>query len=285
MSKTRKPHKKVSLSFLVSIIIPVYGRFDLLKKCLDAIPDALGDLSYEVIIIDNASPIEEKGDFYPKAVLPPNTKVIFNSKNMGFPAACNKGFKLCSGALLFFLNSDVILNKGSIEILVRAMDSPGVGVAGMKLLFPSEGELSEAQLKHSVVQRSPDTIQHVGLFTNIHGDVTHMYLGWRADHPRANKLRDVFAVTGAAFMTRKQLYKELGGFDEIYGMGTYEEVDFCMKVKEQHLKIIVEPAAVGIHYTGATGEKFQMAFPLNKNRTVFTQRWYNKLVWSEWQAW
>ena len=281
-------HKKRNVSVashLVSIIIPSFKRFDLLQKCLNAIPGAFGDISYEVILVENGSPREEKQAFLSSAVLPPNTKIIELSKGIGFPAACNKGFRASSGALLFFLNNDVILDEGSGEKLVMAMDDPTVGIVGMKLVFPSEQELTEAQLKHSEVQRAPDKIQHVGLFTNIRGQMIHMYLGWSADNPRVNAIRDVYAVSGAALMTRKNLYREVGGFDEIYGMGTYEDCDYSMKVREKGLKIIVEVDATGRHYTGSTAEAYNLAFPLNQNRMIFEQKWYNKLVWTEHGAW
>ena len=284
-NQTRQVQKQPIPSYLVSIVIPNYGRFDLLEKCLAAIPDAFGDLSYEVILVENGSPLEEKKKFFASATLPPNTRVIELSKNVGYPGACNRGYRNASGALFFILTNDVIMAKGAGEQLVRTMDDPMVGVCGMKLVFPSDAELTDAGLKHSEVQRNPNSIQHVGLFTAISGDVIHMYLGWRADHPKPNAVKEAHFVTGAAFMTRKILFRDLGGFDEIYGDGTYEDVDYCMKVREKGLKIMVNTSAVGVHYTGATAEKFQKAFPLNQNRNIFNQRWYNKLAWTEWWYW
>lgn len=272
-------------SFLISIIIPSYQRFDLLQKCLNAIPAAFEDISYEVIIIDNASPQEEKGKFLAHAVFPPNTHLVHLSQNVGFPKACNRGASMAKGALLFFLNNDVILSPGSGVKMIQDLDDPEVGVVGMKLVFPDEEELQKAQLKHSAVQRSPGRIQHVGLFTNLRGQVIHMYLGWSADNPRVNAIREVFAVTGAALMTRRMLFREVNGFDNAFGMGTYEDVDFCFKVREKGLKVLVEIQAVGKHYAGATAEQYNLAFPLNQNKVIYEQKWYNKLVWDEWTAW
>jgi GT2 family glycosyltransferase len=277
---SNRKHTKVNC--LVSIIIPSYQRFDLLQKCLNAIPDAFGDISYEVILIDNGSPKVELDKFIKTSVLPCNTRPVYFPENKGFPYACNYGANLAHGALLFFLNNDVIMEKGSGEILVRNMDDPAIGVAGMKLLFPSDEELNEANLKHSNVQRAPNRVQHVGLATNIRGQVIHMYLGWSADNKRVNRVRDVYAVTGAALMTRRNLFREVGGFDPIYGAGTYEDVDLCLKVRDKGLNIVVDVCSVGKHYAGATAEKYNMAFPLNQNKQIFEQKWYNKLIYTEW---
>lgn len=213
MAKTGQPN------FLVSIVIPNYRRFDLLQKCLDAIPDAMGDISYEVILVENGSPKEESRQFFASAKLPPNTKIVKLVQNIGFPGACNRGFKGSVGALTFILTNDVILDPGSGEKMVMALDDPTIGVVGMKLRFPSDRELEEAKLTHGNGQRPADRVQHVGLFTNIHGQVFHMYLGWSVDNPRVCALREVYAVTGAAFMTRKKIFQQTGGFDEIFGSG------------------------------------------------------------------
>jgi GT2 family glycosyltransferase len=280
MSRKHTPKPNV----LVSVIIPTYQRFELFQQCLNALPEAFGEIPYEVIWVENGSPKAELDKFLNALVKPTNFFPTYFPKNVGFPAACNYGAKIAHGPILLFLNDDVIMGKGSGEALVRNMDDPTIGVVGMKLLFPSEEELIQAQLKHSNVQRMPGRVQHVGLATNIRGQVIHMYLGWTADNKRVNAMREVIAVTGAALMTRRNLFREVGGFDPIYQMGTYEDVDLCMKVKDKGLKVVVDTCAVGKHYAGATAEGYNIAFPLNENEVIFKQKWYNKLVWTEWQA-
>lgn len=292
MAKRRNPTRTIKkpsgvavsdFTPLVSIIIPNFKRYDLLQKCLNSIPGAFG-CPYEVIIVENGTPTEDRQQFYATAQIPPHTRTKILDKNIGFPAACNlAATSMAKGALLFFLNNDVVLDPGSGDSLVSQLDDPEVGVAGMKLCFPSEEELSEAALQHSEVQRAPGRIQHVGLAVNLRVQVFHLYLGWRADNPRVQLVRDVFAVTGAALLTRRSLFYNLKGFDPMYGMGTYEDVDYCMKVTQSGRKIVVDQKATGIHYTGSTAEKYQMAFPLNDNRMKFEQKWYNKLVWDEWR--
>jgi intein/homing endonuclease len=115
--------------------------------------------------------------------------------------------------LVFLLNSDVILHKDSIDKLIRVMDDPKVGVVGMKLIFPDDVEGA------SIGARAFGKLQHIGLTTNIRAEVLHAFIGWSPDHPRVNAQKEVFAVTGAAMMTRRLIWRRIGGFFEGYGMG------------------------------------------------------------------
>ena len=268
---------KISAS-LVDVIIPVHQRFDLLAKCLNALPEAFGDISYRVIIIDNGSPKEQADNFY--SDLPSNIKVIRNNENLGFPRACNKAFERGYSPLVFFLNDDVILHAGCMEKLVTALNDPKVGIVGMKLIFPDETDLP-----HDVNQRPAGKVQHVGLSTSIRAEIFHQFIGWSVDHPKVNAMRNVYGVTGAAMLTRHTLFSKAGKFYEGYGQGCYEDIDFCMSVRQLGYNILVVPEATGIHYTGATATTYNIAFPLNENRMIFMQRWQKFLDWSEVWCW
>jgi GT2 family glycosyltransferase len=270
---SRKRAKRVQT--LVDICIPVHGQFELLEKCLDAIPDAIGDIPYKIYIFDNNSPVDEIGSFY--ADLDKSIRVIKNKVNIGFPGACNRMVAAGKSPLIFLLNSDVILHEGSIDKLVKVMDEPKVGVVGMKLIFPEDAE------DFSVGARAAGKLQHIGLTTNIRAEVFHAFIGWNPDHERINAQKEVFAVTGAALMTRRHIWREAQGFFEGYGMGTYEEVDFQMIVRELGYNILVEPEASGLHYTGATAERYGLGYNLQNNQMLFMQRWGSKITWWQWQ--
>jgi GT2 family glycosyltransferase len=83
--RRKKPQKPQTL---IDICIPVYGQFDLLARCLDAIPDALGDLTYQVFLFDNDSPKEEADEFYSN--MDKSINFSRNKQNIGFPGACNR---------------------------------------------------------------------------------------------------------------------------------------------------------------------------------------------------
>ena len=271
---SRKRHRKKKLlepQTLVDICIPVMGRFDLLGKCLDAIPSAVGDIIYRVYLFDNDSPREEANEFY--STLDGFIRVIRSKHNLGFPKACNRMANAGKSPLIFLLNSDVVLDTGSVDLLVREMDNPKTGVVGMKLVFPDNpGELEPNR-------RPAGKIQHIGLTTNIRTEVIHAFMGWSHDHPRVMAQREVFAVTGAALMTRRNIWSRAKGFDEAYGGGTFEDVDFCCAVRDMGYNIVVEPKASAVHYTNATAEKYGIGFPLHQNQMIFMQRWGSKLTW------
>ena len=275
---TRKRRAKATTpKKLLDIVIAVMGQFELLGECLDSIPEAVGNFEYNVICVDNASPKEEADEFYSQRE--GNIFTIRNKENLGFPKACNQGARRKSSPLIFFLNSDVILEPNAIDILVREMDNPTIGIAGMMLMFPEYA----GGLNHQI--RPAGTIQHIGMETDIHGNFIHSYLGWRVDHPKVLAQRDVYAVTGAALMTRRNLWNKIGGFNEAYGLGCYEDVEFCMVVRELGYNIVVAPDAKGIHYTGATAERNQIGFPLQQNKITFLQKWGSKLKWTSWDKW
>lgn len=267
----------------VDVIIPVYRRFDLLEKCLKALPEAIS-VPYNLIIVDNGSPKEEADIFYhPISNNRQNTIIIRNKENLGFPIACNLGARRKNSPLIFFLNSDVILSPGSLDKVIETIQKPEkteTAVVGMKLVFPPD---DLAGLNHAI--RPSGKLQHIGLATNIRGEFIHIFVGWDADHPKVNAVREPYAVTGAAFLTKRIVWNKAGGFYEGYGKGTWEDVDYCLMVRDMGYNVRVNPEAVGIHYTGATAEAYNIPYALDFNRLIFLQRWASRINYSEWTHW
>ena len=279
-----KKHKNKSVKpiqdTLLDIIIPVMNRFDLLEKCIQSISSAANEIKYNLILVDNASEKDKADQFYAsldKAI------VIRNKENMGFPRACNQGASRKYSPLILFLNSDVILETNAIFNLVKTMDNPTIGVAGMKLLFPDEEQIYDAKINSNI--RPAQKVQHVGMFCNLHGDFFHAYIGWSADNPKVLAIKDAYAVTGAALITRRNIWNKAGGFYEGYGIGTYEDIDFCLTVRDMGYNIVIEQTAVGTHYVGATAEQHKISYPLQYNRLIFLQRWANRLNYTSHIAW
>jgi len=276
ITRTQNRFREPESRTILDIIIPVYNQFDLLERCLDSIPDAMNGISFNVIVVDNNSSYAERDKFYRNRT---DITLIQNSNNLGFSRACNKGAARKNSPLLFFLNSDVILSPNSLEHLIKEMDNPEIGVSGMLLQFPEYSE----DLNPAI--RPANKVQHVGMETNVHGRWFHMFIGWSIDHPKVLARRNAYAVTGAAMMTRRNIWNQVGGFFEEYGLGTYEDVDYCMSVRQLGYNIIVDTKAHGIHYVGATLEREKLQYPMSYNRFVFLQRWAQNLEWSEWQYW
>lgn len=262
-------------STLVSIVIPVYNRFDLLAKCLSSIPAAFKDIAYDIVLVDNASEKAEADAFYDMAKARWPITVIRNPQNMGFPVACNMGAKRTRSPLIFLLNSDVILDPGSGSRLVHEMDNPEVGICGMKLVFPDDA----AAMNLDPNVRPAGRIQHIGISMNVRAEPYHIYISWEENHPKVMALHDVWAVTGAAMMIRRVVWNKSNGLFEGYGLGSYEDLDICQVARDMGYKVTVVPQARGLHYTGGTAEAFRLAYPLNQNRMIFLNRWNGKLQW------
>jgi len=263
----------------VDIIIPVFNRFDLLQKCLDALPKAFKEETFVVYIFDNGSDKEEADKFYAQP-FPFLCKVTRNKTNTGFPYAVNRAARLGTSPFVFVLNDDVVMDEGSGDKLVLDMKlNPKIGALGMKLVFPDYADGLNPQI------RPAGKVQHVGLFTNISGNFFHIFVGWDENNPKVNAVRECHAVTGAALMTTRKIWNTINGFYEGYGKGTWEDIDLCLSCHSLGYNVMVDTAARAVHYTGATAEKYQQPFPLNENRLLFLQRWQSRLLWTEWQAW
>lgn len=279
MSKKNKHIKKIETT-LIDFVVCVYGRFDLLKRCLASIPAACQDLPYKVYLVDNNSPDQvEAKEFYDGLSVNKNILVFRNKENLGFPKASNQGFRKGSSPLVLFLNSDIVLDPYSVVEMVKAIDDPKIGVVGMKLVFPSD--IGENGLVTNEVIRPQGKVQHVGLSSNVQGNIYHHLLGWSEENPKVQKIREVYAVTGAALMTRRLLFAKAGGFLEAYGTGNFEDVDLCLTIREMGYNVIVEIKARAIHYAGATAETYKIQYPFDFNRLIFLQRWSQKLNYTE----
>ena len=259
MSKNHRKSKGVAsskkveviLPSLVDIVIPNRGRYDLLGKCLDAIPLAAKNISYNVWICDNGSSKEDATKFYTEYIKDRRIHPTIFPDAKGYPLACNLAAKRGKSPLILILTSDVFLHEGSLDMLVREMDDPKNGLVGMKLLFPPESPNGPAE-----------KVQHVGLSVSIRADIQHQFISWRADHPKVLAMRKCFAVTGAVFLTRRNLWKTIGGFYLGYGLGTYEDVEYAVKIRGLGYNVIVSQATA-YHIVNATASAYGFTYPLN----------------------
>lgn len=290
MSEKNKS-KKVAhrATFLLDILIPIFGEWDLAEKALAAIPEACEGLNdnYRITVLDNGTPSwtdNDGNEIDPrdqangvKDLLRPEDRFIRVEQNMGYPGGLNYLVAHSTGApLMLILTSDVELQAKAIFYMVKVMDDPSVGMVGPKLVFPPGSPHGPAE-----------TIQHAGVAFSIKGDPFHILIGWPKDHPKANFACDVGAVTGACFVTRRRLWLDIGGLKPEYGAGTYEDMEYCFEVRERELRIVYFPDAWGYHYVGGSIKQGANpnGFNLAMNRMIFRGRWAHRLAWDEWRRW
>ncbi|MFN2461335.1 MAG: glycosyltransferase [Candidatus Velthaea sp.] len=238
-----------------SIVIPVFNREDLTRQCLRTLRSTLtGAGNGEVIVVDNGS------DARTAAVLAdfPWVSVLRNERNLGFAAACNQGARAARGRYVVHLNNDTEPLAGWLASMLARFADPGVGVVGARLLFPND------TLQHAGVVLAPVRFGPEG-FGPYH-------LLWQAprEAPGALAAADFEVVTGACLAAPRDLFLELGGFDERYWNG-YEDVDFCLNVRSRGLRVVYEPAAVLYHYESQSG--IQRKRRLMHNVRLLGERW------------
>lgn len=291
----RKRHKKIPKgtstrpTALVDIIMPVYGEWAMLEKAIKSVDQACLGLEegYRIIVVDNGTPAwtNDQGEAVrpdqqaegTRDLLRPKDAFFRLDENEGYPGAVNFGVSKGNSPLVLIWTADVVMQPGSITEMVKVMDDAQVAVVGAKLLFPTD------ESPHG----PPGMIQHAGIAFDIEGSPYHVTIGWSPDHPKVNQKREVQAVTGALFLTRRSLFEEAGGFQGIYGKGTFEDIEYCFACRQQGYKVIYCPQAWGYHYVGGSIRHGagKHGFALHVNATIFKGRWTHMLQWDEWQYW
>lgn len=258
-----KRKKKVELS-AIDIAITTAGRFDMLRKCLRALENQKNAPKFSVFVIDNASDNKERlrnKDIFEMPIIRSSKRL---TNEVGFPKLANECATMGNSPLIMFLSDDVELKPDVVKKVVDQFQNADIGVVGIKLLFPENGAFEG---------RPAGKVQHIGHAMDIGGNITHPLVGWSADHPKCCVSREVISVTGACYSIRRDIFRKVGGFFDGYGLGTFEDVDLSFSVRAQGKKVFVNTDAVGYHYTGATAEKKQRAFPLQQNSLIFKSRW------------
>ena len=239
-------------TFDCSIIIPVWNNLSLTTQCLTALAEVTQGVSYEVIIVDNHS-TDDTPAFL--AGLGGDVTVITNQENLGFAKACNQGAQAAKGEYLVFLNNDTIPQAGWLSALVDEVKAHSdVAVVGSKLLYED------------------GTIQHAGVaFSREFLMPYHMYPGVPANAPMVSRRRELQCVTAACMLIRRQVFAQVGGFDEGYKNG-FEDVDLCLKIGEKNWRIVYQPHSTVIHLESRTpGRKAHE----EENTNRFRERWGN----------
>ena len=256
MSRDRAKKKKT----LVDAIVTTAGAYDKLEKCLESL-DNQTFRNFTLCLIDGNDNIQQRNAN--REILDKNNAKMLGM-NVGFPKLANEGARMGKSHLMVFIGDDVTLPPTALEHMVKTMKDETIGVLGIKLLFPEDSVDAE---------RPAGKVQHIGLAMDVEANVVHPLLGWSADNPRCCISRDCFAVTGAVFMTRRSLFNRLGGFDEDYGLGTFEDVSYCLAARAAGFRSYVNTDIVGYHHVGATAQQKNLGFPLQRNKQMFRAKW------------
>ena len=232
----------------VSIAIVSYNTKDLLYKCLFSIFDKTRDLDFEVIVIDNSS---SDGTVQMLNSLPFPIKAIANSSNLGFSKAINQAFKISLGKFFFILNPDTeLINDAILELMNFMKAHPDSGVVGPRLMYPDGGLHSSSRRFLTLAVALMDVLQLSLYFPKNTFTRNYTYDYWEHDY-----IREVDWVTGAALMTKRDIYKKTGMLDEDFFMYC-EDMDYCLSSKKLGFNTFFNPKALVCHHHAKGGSQY-----------------------------
>ncbi len=239
----------------VSVIIPAHNKVEVTYYGLCALLAAHNATSFEVILVDDAS-TDETAEI---EQIVSGITVIRNAEPQRFIRACNAGVAAARGAYVVLLNNDTEPTVGWLDALCDAFDRfDNVGLVGSKLLYP-DGKLQEAG----------------GI---IWGSGNPWNYGNRANpwEPRFCYARQADYLSGAAMMTPKAIWDEVGGLSDYLEPMYFEDTDFAFKVREAGYTTWFVPSSVVYHFEGMTsGTDVSTGFKSYQevNRPKFKRRW------------
>lgn len=227
----------------LSIIIVNYNVRYFLEQCLQSVLDASVNISSEIIVVDNNSPDSSCDMIKTKF---PQVKLIANKENTGFSKANNQGVAVAKGDYVLILNPDTVVAEDTFEkILAFAKKKNNLGILGVKLIDGTGKYLPES--KRGIPTPRVALRKLLGYSSNQKGK-------YYATHLRDNESGIVEILVGAFMLIKRQVYNEVGGFDEDYFMYG-EDIDISYKIHHKGYQNYYYSDTKIIHYKGESTRK------------------------------
>lgn len=225
---------------LISILIPFHDQPDLLRLCLDSILEKTTYPHFELLGISNNSvALETFAVMERYAAADRRIRFLRHDAPFNYAAINNFAAAQTTGEHLLLLNNDMtVITPDWLESLLEHSQRPEVGVVGAKLYYPD------------------DTIQHGGVIVGVGGIAGHAHKNFPRHHPgyfmRLGLIQNLSAVTAACLMVKKSLYTLVGGMDEQHLAVAFNDVDFCLRLRERGYLNIYTPYCEVYHHESKT---------------------------------
>ena len=247
----------------VSIVIPNKDGKDILSVCVNSVLEKTTYDNYEIVIVENNSETEEIFEYYKELEKNEKIKVVkYPNTGFNYSGIINFGVENSDGDYIVQLNNDTELLTGQwLEIMLGYCQREDVGGVGVKLYYPDE------------------TIQHAGIIVGIGGVAGNRFKSipktGHAYFAKESMIENLSAVTAACIMTPKSIYEEVGFMNEKLAVA-FNDVDFCLKIREKNYLIVYNPFVEFIHYESKS--RGLENTPAKKKRfkneiNIFTERW------------
>ncbi|SIQ10452.1 Glycosyltransferase, GT2 family [Rhizobium sp. RU35A] len=224
---------------LVTIVIPTRNGVDLLRQCIDSIRTKTSYANYEILIVDNNSDDPRTMAYFAQVQAQANVKVVRDERPFNYSQLNNSAVRTASGAFIVLMNNDIeVISEDWLSEMMGIAIQKGVGVVGARLWYPD------------------NRLQHGGVILGIGGVAghSHKYLpkGGPSYFSRGDLIQSLTAVTAACLLVRKSIYEEVGGLDEERLKVAFNDVDFCIRVREAGYRNVWTPYAELYHHESAT---------------------------------
>lgn len=257
----------VSAHPMVSVIIPTRDGLALMQKVFEGLEQVTNYPNLEIIVIDNGSEKPETLEFFAEKAKQAHVRILRIDAPFNFSSLNNQAAEAANGELLLFLNNDIEMTDPEwLGHMVTALQSANAGAVGALLYYPD------------------GRIQHAGAVIGAEAGVaTHLGLKeepvWMQTSGMGMEAQEISAVTAACMLTRRDLFLSMKGFDPALQVA-YNDVDYCLRLRELGRKILIEPKATLIHHESAT--RTDDLNPENRERALaevarMQTRWFNSL--------
>lgn len=244
----------------VSIIIPVFNNFEFTYACLDSVDKYSNYSNYEIIVVDNNSTDETSNWLKGWMEAEPKTrKLITNKSNLGFSAAINQGLQLASGDYFILLNNDTYVTYDWINnLLQKYLADSTIGIIG-----PVTNNIgNEAKIKID------------------YSSIDEMHLR-ASEYTAANKGK-VFEIPTLAFfcvLFSRDIYSLVGGLSEEFGLGFFEDDDYCRRIERLGKRIICTEDVFIHHHLSASFNQLDEA---TRNKLMVANKDIYEKKWGKW---
>ena len=220
---------------LVSVIIPTKNNRLILSRCLESLSEKTSYDNIEILVIDNQSDDQDCLDYLDSIHGKQSVRVIKYDKPFNYSAINNFSVRHAIGDVICLLNDDTeVITQNWLSEMVSHALRPEIGVVGAKLLYPD------------------NTIQHAGVITGLGGVAGHGHKYAEANDKgyfcRAGLVQNYSVVTAACVIVKKETYLRVGGLDEMNLKIAFNDVDFCLRVRELGFKNLWTPFVELFHH-------------------------------------
>ena len=242
---------------LTSIIILCCNELEYTRLCLESL---LGHTRppYELVLVDNGSTdgTPEYLDELRHRPGPRRVEVIRNETNRGFPAGCNQALAQARGRYIVFLNNDTVLTPYWLEGLIAGAlhEWPAIGLVG-----PVSNTAPDAQgIRPGYAQ-----------LTDLDAFAAQRRQAY------SGQLRAVHRLTGFCLLVRREVLERIGGFDERFGAGFFDDDDLCVRAREAGFRLLVAHEVYVHHFGSRTfqGLGIDTRKQLEENFERFRGKW------------